>query len=67
MLCYLIKSQVRPQQGRDECNCFTVQFFLRDFLDEKAVKNPTHPLLKVFVNPFTMVPQSQLIICYIGM
>ena len=37
------------------------------FLDEKAVKNPTHPLLKVFVNPFTMVPQSQLIICYIGM
>ena len=27
----LKKSQVRPEQVGDERNCFTVQFFLRDF------------------------------------
>ena len=52
MLCYLIKSQVRPQQGRDECNCFTVQFFLRDFFRRKSCEKSYPSLAKSICQPF---------------
>ena len=52
MLCYLKKSQVRPQQGRDECNCFTVQFFLRDFFRRKSCEKSYPSLAKSICQPF---------------